>query len=75
MFLNKADSKTCTTAYQKLFRGLGIHHGNTGIRIASAQFMKGSFILIFDFTPVGFASVGHTSLSDNGNILIEIKFD
>jgi hypothetical protein len=62
-------------AYQTLFSGLGIHHGNTGIQITPAQFMKGSFMLIFDLTPDGCASDGHTSLSDNGNIRIELKFD
>ena len=39
--LNTADVNTCTMAYQTLFRGLGIHHGNTGIQITPTQFMKG----------------------------------
>jgi len=73
--LNTANSKTCTMAYQTLFSGLGIHHGNTGIQITPAQFMKGSFMLIFDLTPDGCASGGHTSLPDDGNIRIELKFD
>jgi hypothetical protein len=32
-------------------------------------------MLVFDLTPDGGASDGHTSLTDNGNISIELKFD
>jgi hypothetical protein len=32
-------------------------------------------MLIFDLTPDGCASDGHTSLPDNGNSRIELKFD
>ena len=73
--LNTADTKTCTMAYQTLFSGLGIHEGNKGIQITLTQFTKGSFMLIFDLTPDGCASDGHTSLPDTGNIRIELKFD
>jgi hypothetical protein len=37
--------------------------------------MKGYFMLLFDLTPDHSASEGHTSLADNGNIRIELKFD
>jgi hypothetical protein len=37
--------------------------------------MKGSSILIFDPTLDGCASDDHTSLPDNGNIHIKLKFD
>ena len=60
--LNTADAKTCTMAHQTLFSGLGIHHGNTGIRIMPTRSTKGSFILIFDLTPNVCASDGHTNL-------------
>jgi 6-phosphogluconolactonase/glucosamine-6-phosphate isomerase/deaminase len=70
--LNTADEKTCTMTYQTLFRGLGIDDGNTGIYITPTQFMKGSFMLIFDLTLDGCASDGHTSLLDNGNTRIEL---
>ena len=73
--LNTADTKTCTMAYQTLSRGFGIHHGNTGIQITPAQSMKCSFMLVFDLTPDGCNSDGHTSLPNTGNILIELKFD
>jgi hypothetical protein len=73
--LNTASEKTCTMAYQTLFNGLGIHNGNKGIQITPTQFIKGSFMLVFDLTPDGCASDGHTSLPDNGNIRIELKFD
>jgi hypothetical protein len=62
-------------AYQTLFSGLGIHHGNKGIKITPTQFMIGSFMLVFDLTHAGCALDGHTSLPDNGSIRIELKFD
>lgn len=37
--------------------------------------MKGCFIIIFDLTPDGCASDGHTSLSDKGNNRIDLKCD
>ena len=40
-----------------------------------AQFTKGSFIIIFDLMLDDCAWDGHTSLSHNGNIHIEPKFD
>ena len=49
--LNTSVAKICTMAYQTFFSGLGIHHGNTGIHITPAQFMKGSFMLVFDLSP------------------------
>jgi hypothetical protein len=73
LYLNTAGAKTCTTAYQTLFTSLGIHH-NTSIQITPTQFIKGSFMLIFDLTPDGCASDGHSCFPDNGNIRIELKF-
>ena len=73
--LNTANIKTSTMAYQTLFRGLGIHHANTGLQISHELYMKGYFMLLFDLTPDHSASEGHTSLADNGNIRIELKFD
>ena len=73
--LNTADTKTCAMAYQTLVRGLGIQHGNTGIHITPPHFKKGSFMVIFDLTPDGCASDGHTSLPNNGNHHIELKCD
>jgi hypothetical protein len=72
--LNTARAKTCTTAYQTLFSGLGIHYDNAGIQITPTQFMKGSFMLIFDLTPDGCTSEGHTCLPDNGNIRNELSY-
>jgi hypothetical protein len=45
--LNTASAKNCTIAYQTLFSGLGIDHGNTGIQITPTQYMNRSFILVF----------------------------
>jgi len=68
-------AKPFTMAYQTLFNGLGIHHRNKGTQITPTQFMTGLFMLVFDITHVGCASDGHTSLPDNGSILIDLKFD
>ena len=57
--LNTASEITCTFAYQTLFSGLGIHHGNTGVQITPDHFMKGSFIFAFDLTPDSGTSDGH----------------
>lgn len=73
--LNTATTKTCTIAYQTHFSGLGIHYGNMSIQITPVQFMKRSFMLIFDFTPDGYASDGYTSLPGNGNIHIGLKLE
>jgi hypothetical protein len=73
--LDTSGIKTSTMAYQTLFSGLGIHHGNAGLQITPSQFMRGSFMLIFDLTPDGCASDGHTSLPDNCNIRIDVRFD
>jgi thymidylate kinase len=73
--LNTANIKTSTMAYQTLLRGLGIHHANTGLQISHELNMKGYFMLLFDLTPDHSASESHTSLADNGNIRIELKFD
>jgi hypothetical protein len=68
-------AKPFTMAYQTLFSGLGIHHRNQGTQITPTQFMKGSLMLVIDITHDNCASDGHTSLPDNGSILIEFKFD
>ena len=43
--------KMTTMAYQTLFTGSGIHHGNSGIQITHDIFIKGYFMLLFDLTP------------------------
>lgn len=73
--LNKATPRTCTIAYQTLFSGLWIHHCITGIQIPPVQFMKGSYVLVFDLTPDGCFSDGQTKVPCNGNIHIELKFE
>ena len=67
--------KTTTLAYQTLFSGSGIHHGNAGIQITHDMFIKGYFMLLFDLTPDSAASEGHTSITENGSIRIDVKFD
>ena len=62
-------------AYQTLFIGLGIHHGNTGIQVTPNQLMKGSFLLVFCLTTDVCQSEDHTTLPENGSIRIELKFD
>ena len=67
--------KTTTMAYQTLFSGSGIHHGNSGIQITHDMFIKVYFMLFFDLTPDSAASEGHTSISENGSLRIDVKFD
>ena len=73
--LNIASAKTCTKAYQTLFIDLGIRHENKGIQITPNLLMKGLLMFIYDLTPDGCASHGHTNLPDNGNFRNELKFD
>jgi hypothetical protein len=67
--------KTRVLGYRTLFKGPDIHHSNTGLQITRDMFKTGYFVLLFDVTPDQSASDGHTSLSGNGNIRIELKFD
>ena len=69
------NEKTTTLAYQTLFKGSGIHHGNSGIQITHSMFVNGYFMLLFDLTPDTAASEAHTSLSENGSIRIELQFE
>ena len=62
-------------AYQTLFSESGIHHGNSGIQINHDMFIKGYFMLLFDLTPASTVSEGHTSISENGSIRIDVKFE
>ena len=39
------------------------------------MYVNGHFMLVFNLTPVGSFSGGHTSPSENGNIRTELKFD
>lgn len=60
--LDTTHEKTTTLAYQTLFTGSGIHHGNHGLQITHDLFTKGLFMLLFDLTPDSAASEMHTSL-------------
>lgn len=64
-------AKTYTMTYQSFLNVLGIHHGKS----ASTQFMKGSFMHVFNLTPDGCVSDGHTIPPENGSISIELKLD
>jgi hypothetical protein len=59
-------------AYRTFFSGLGIHIYNIAIQITLAQFVEEFFMLISHLTTEGCVSYGHTILSDNGNIRIEL---
>ncbi|GFG34580.1 hypothetical protein Cfor_10336 [Coptotermes formosanus] len=73
--LNASHEQTTTLAYQMLFSGSGIHHGNAGLQITHDLYINGCFLLLFDTSPdLGFSD-GHTSLADSGNMGIELKFD
>jgi hypothetical protein len=70
-----SNTKTSRMVYQTLFRGLGIHHGNAFHLISPYKFINGPFMFVFNLPPDGCPSNGHTSLPDNGNIGMELKFD
>jgi hypothetical protein len=61
--------------YRTIFEGSGIHHENTGLQITHDMYINGYFMFLCDLTPDISGSDGHTSLSENGNIKIELKFD
>lgn len=67
--------KTTVLGYRTLFEGPDIHHSNTGLQITSDMLITGCFVQLFELTPDQSASDGHASLSENGNIRIELKFD
>ena len=73
--MDTGNEKTTVLGYRTLFEGPHIHHSNTGLQISRNLFITGYFILLFELTPDQSASDGHTSLSENGNIRIELKFD
>jgi hypothetical protein len=58
-----------------IYSSHGIYYRNTGIQFKPTQFNKVSFMVIFDLTPDGCTSDGHTSLRNNGTIRIELKFE
>jgi len=70
--LDMDNEKTSVMGYRTLFEGSGIHHSNTGLQITSDMYINGLFMLLFDLTPDHAASEAHTSLSENGNIRIEL---
>jgi len=72
--LNMGQEKTSVMGYRTLFEASGIHHSNSGLQITHDMYVNGYFMLLFDLTPDGRASEGHTSHPDNGNIKVELKF-
>lgn len=73
--MDTGHEKTTVLGYRTLFEGPDIHHSNTGLQITHDIFITGYFVLLFDVTPDQSPSDGHTSLPENGNIRIELKFD
>jgi len=50
--------KTSVMGYRTLFEGSGIHHSNSGLHITHDMYIRGFFMLLFDFTPARGASEG-----------------
>ena len=71
--LDMDHEKTSVMVYRTLFEGSGIHHSNTGLQITH-MYINGFFMLLFDLKPDHAASEAHTSLPENGNIRIELRF-
>lgn len=72
--IDTTHEKGSTLAYQTLFSGSGIHHTNHGIQITHDMYISGHFLLLYDLTPDGGASEGHTSLLNNGSLRVEFRF-
>ena len=60
--------------YRTLFEGSGIHYSNTGLQITHDIYINGFFMVLFDLTADHLASKAHSSLPENGNIRIELRF-
>jgi len=73
--MNTGHEKTTVMGYRTIFEGSAIHHSNTGLQITHYMFINGYFLFLLELTPDLSASDGHTSLSEKGNIRIELKFD
>lgn len=73
--MNTGHEKTPVMGYRTLYEGSGIHHANSGLQITHDMFINGYFMLLFDLTPEHSVSDWHTSLSENGNIRIDLKID
>ena len=71
--MDTGHEKTTVFDYRTPFEGPDIHHSNTGLQITHDVFITGYFLLLFDLTPDQSPSDGRTSLSENGNIRIELK--
>ena len=72
--LDMYHKKTSVIGYRTLVEVSGVHHSNSGQQITHDMYINGYFILLFVLTPDSGASVGHTSLPENGNIRIELLF-
>ena len=72
--LDMDHEKTSVMSNRTLFEGYGIHHSNTGLQITHDMHINGFFMILFDLIPDHWASVAHTSLPENGNIMIELQF-
>jgi len=65
--------KPSVKGYATLFKGIGIHHSNSGLQIIH-MYIKGFFMIVYDLTPDLAASEGHASPPTNGDIRIDLKF-
>jgi len=66
--------KTSVYGYRTLFKGSGIHHLNSGLKITHDMYINVYFMQLFVLTNDRAASEGHTSHPDNGNNRVELKF-
>jgi hypothetical protein len=76
MYVNGKQGLTMDTGHEKttVFSYRTLFEGYTGLHITH-MFINGYFMLLFDLTPDHMASDGYTSLSENGNIRVELKFN
>jgi hypothetical protein len=71
---DKHHEKISVMGNRTLFEGTGIHYSNTGLQIVHDLYINSYFMFLFDLTRDRGALKAHTSLPQNDNIRIELKF-
>ena len=73
--MNMGQEKTSVFAYNTLFDGSGMRHLNAGLQLPHDMLIAGYLMLFFDLKLDRATSEGHVSLTDQGNIRLELQFD
>ena len=71
--LDMDHEKTSVMGYRTSFEGSSIHHSNKGLQITNDVYINIYFMFLIYLTPDWCASEAHTSITENGNIRIELN--